>query len=289
MRRWAGSVGRSFTFDFGGPLAGGLELRWPTPPATTRPPPCPNRSSPKCRQADGSMTFHGHARRSAHCRSNGRTCPATGCASAGSSIAAASRAGPFDDARCALRPDGAAARAATATTGSRRRRAACSAVCYSPAASCAPPSGCSLGLPPQADRFALRRRRRSRSWPPASPVTAPAAPALDDLARQLDAGPYGHGLGRAARRRGRRGLEVDAERIRPLALARRWGVPERHAIEACLRGHPPRHARAALGPAVPALPRRQGHEPPRSTSCRPGRIAAPATSTMAATSRATSS
>ena len=30
------------------------------------------------------------------------------------------------------------------------------------------------------------------------------------------------------------GLEVDAERIRPLPLARRWGVPERHVIEACL-------------------------------------------------------
>ena len=30
------------------------------------------------------------------------------------------------------------------------------------------------------------------------------------------------------------GLEVDVERLRPLQLARRWGVPERHVVEACL-------------------------------------------------------
>ena len=54
------------------------------------------------------------------------------------------------------------------------------------------------------------------------------------MAQKLAAGPYGHGLAERLAEVIAEGLEVDVERIRPLPLARRWGVPERHVIEACL-------------------------------------------------------
>ena len=88
-------------------------------------------------------------------------------------------------------------------------------------------------LAAQADRFA----QGDRAVPfvaAAISVTGPAHKRLETIARQLDASPYGHGLAERLVAEVAEGLEVDVERIRPLALARRWGVPERHAIEACL-------------------------------------------------------
>ena len=90
-----------------------------------------------------------------------------------------------------------------------------------------------LGLAQQADRFA-RGERAVPFVPPTVPVTGAARARLEALAQKLDAGPYGHGLAERLVAVIADGLEVDAERIRPLPLARRWGVPERHVIEACL-------------------------------------------------------
>lgn len=88
-------------------------------------------------------------------------------------------------------------------------------------------------LAAQADRFALGARSTPFRAPPAA-LPAGAGARLDALARQLDAGPYGHGLAGRLAAEIREGAEVDNERLRPLALARRWGVPGLHAIEACL-------------------------------------------------------
>ena len=89
------------------------------------------------------------------------------------------------------------------------------------------------GLAAQADRFALG----TQAVPfvaASSSITAPARQRLTTLAGQLAAGPYGHGLAERIAAEVADGLAPDVERIRPLALARRWAVPERHAIEACL-------------------------------------------------------
>jgi class 3 adenylate cyclase len=88
-------------------------------------------------------------------------------------------------------------------------------------------------LAAQANRFALGEQAVPFT-PSATPVTAASRQRLDAIARQLDGGPYGHGLAQRLATEVAEALEVDVERIRPLALARRWGVPERHAIEACL-------------------------------------------------------
>jgi class 3 adenylate cyclase len=89
------------------------------------------------------------------------------------------------------------------------------------------------GLAEQADRFA--RGERAVPFVPATvPVTGAARARLETLAQKLEAGPYGHGLGERLVALVAEGLEVDVERIRPIPLARRWGVPERHVIEACL-------------------------------------------------------
>ena len=89
------------------------------------------------------------------------------------------------------------------------------------------------GLAEQADRFALGQRAVP-FVPPAVAVTGEARARLDGLAQKLGAGPYGHGLAQRLADLIAEGLEVDVERIRPLPLARRWNVPERHVIEACL-------------------------------------------------------
>lgn len=89
-------------------------------------------------------------------------------------------------------------------------------------------------LAAQADRFAT-----GASQVPflagSSPVTGAARTRLDTLAHELDASAYGHDLGRLLASEVGDALEPDAERIRPLGLARRWGVAERHVVEACLQ------------------------------------------------------
>ncbi len=67
-------------------------------------------------------------------------------------------------------------------------------------------------------------------------------PALDDDAKQrleravelIEKSQHGHGLASPLATLATTGQEVDVVKIRPLALARRWSVPERHAIELCL-------------------------------------------------------
>jgi class 3 adenylate cyclase len=88
-------------------------------------------------------------------------------------------------------------------------------------------------LAEQADRFA-RGEQPVPFVPVSAPVTGEARARLDALARKLEASAYGHGLAGRLADEIAEGLDVDVERIRPLALARRWGVPERHVIEACL-------------------------------------------------------
>lgn len=69
-----------------------------------------------------------------------------------------------------------------------------------------------------------------------------APPKLSDDVRQrieravesIEATPHGHGLASALARYATTSQEVDAVKIRPLALARRWAEEPRHVIEACL-------------------------------------------------------
>lgn len=88
-------------------------------------------------------------------------------------------------------------------------------------------------LAARADRYA--RGERDRPFDPPPPALPEGArQRLDRLAALLAASPYAHGL--AARLAGHvaEAGEIDVRRIRPLALARLWAAPERHAIECCL-------------------------------------------------------
>ncbi|MEK0081850.1 adenylate/guanylate cyclase domain-containing protein [Benzoatithermus flavus] len=88
-------------------------------------------------------------------------------------------------------------------------------------------------LAAEADRFALGGRPVAFTPPP--PALRPAArERLTRLAQELDRSAYGHELGELLARYLIEAGEIDAQRIRPLELARRWVIPERHVIEACL-------------------------------------------------------
>lgn len=71
----------------------------------------------------------------------------------------------------------------------------------------------------------------------------PARPPLDDSRRQrlerlveaIEASGNGHGLAARLAELVRAGQDLDVERIRPIALARRWGVAERPTVELCLQ------------------------------------------------------
>ncbi len=89
-------------------------------------------------------------------------------------------------------------------------------------------------LAADADRFALGETP--------SPFTYAAPPASDEtkakvqrLVAEIEATPNGHGLARRLADHVLEAQEVDLWHIRPLALARSWQVPERHAIELCLQ------------------------------------------------------
>jgi class 3 adenylate cyclase len=90
-----------------------------------------------------------------------------------------------------------------------------------------------MRLAAQADRFVRGEQAVPFATAP-KPLKAEARQRLDRLARELEESAYGHGLAQRLAREIAEGLEVDVERLRPLALARLWGVPERHAVEACL-------------------------------------------------------
>ena len=216
---------------------------------------------------------------------NGRTCPATGCASAGSSIAAASPRGPLAtlDARLDLKaratgcqgvyrlaatPRGLVGRASLAggflSTGRAHVRT----------------------LAAQADRFACgargcrsrhRRRRRRRRASPAGR----SREQLDDApTATVSADPL-------PRRWPRRWSRCRADpaagagaAVGGAGAAGGRGVPAGRPARACSTCAGICCARAAAAPRPP---------PPRWIGFRPGRTAAPATSTMGGTSRAMSS
>ena len=101
------------------------------------------------------------------------------------------------------------------------------------AAFCGAASAMFARLAAQADRFALGAQARP-FLATAAPLTAAARQRLERAGPAARREPVRPRSRRAAGGGLREALEVDAERIRPLVLARRWGVPERHAIEACL-------------------------------------------------------
>jgi len=55
-----------------------------------------------------------------------------------------------------------------------------------------------------------------------------------DMVARIEATPHGHGLAARLSEHVLTRQEVDVWTIRPLQLARSWGVPQRHAIELCL-------------------------------------------------------
>ncbi|WP_374381136.1 adenylate/guanylate cyclase domain-containing protein [Dongia sp.] len=86
----------------------------------------------------------------------------------------------------------------------------------------------------EADRFAAGETPAIFTY--ASPV--PDAETVAKVARlvaEIEATPNGHGLAQRLADRILTAQEVDLWHVRPLALARDWGVPERHAIELCLQ------------------------------------------------------
>ncbi len=86
----------------------------------------------------------------------------------------------------------------------------------------------------EANEFAKGRADHPfRVPPPALPEGARERAA--HLAREIESTPNGHGLARRLADYVLGATEVDLWTIRPVALARRWGVPERHAIELCLQ------------------------------------------------------
>jgi class 3 adenylate cyclase len=88
-------------------------------------------------------------------------------------------------------------------------------------------------LAAEADRFA-RGAQAVPFTPAVPPLASDAAERLARIERRLAASTYGHGLAERLAALVAEAAEVDVGRIRPLALARRWEVPERHATEACL-------------------------------------------------------
>lgn len=92
-----------------------------------------------------------------------------------------------------------------------------------------------------ARRVAEAERFATGAAPVAFTVAPPRLPPealarLAQLGPALAASPYVHGLGERLAAHVATAAETDVVRMRPLALARGWGVPALHAIEACLEG-----------------------------------------------------
>lgn len=90
-----------------------------------------------------------------------------------------------------------------------------------------------LRLAAEADRFACGQRDRPFAVP--APSLSPEARArLATLTAELARSPFSHGLAERLAGLVAEAGEVEAARLRPLALARRWQVPPRLAVEAFL-------------------------------------------------------
>jgi class 3 adenylate cyclase len=79
------------------------------------------------------------------------------------------------------------------------------------------------------------RGRRDTEFDFKSPRLTPGArDRTADMVARIEATPHGHGLAARLSEHVLTRQEVDVWTIRPLQLARSWGVPQRHAIELCL-------------------------------------------------------
>jgi len=85
-----------------------------------------------------------------------------------------------------------------------------------------------------AEACALGRRERPFDYPPPK-LPAGARERIAGLVRRIEASGHGHGLASRLAQEVEQGQEVDLVRLRPLALARKWGVAPRQAIELCLQ------------------------------------------------------
>jgi class 3 adenylate cyclase len=89
-------------------------------------------------------------------------------------------------------------------------------------------------LAQEADAFAAGQRETPFSYQAPKPGANAAALAARAVAA-IEATPHGHGLARRLADHLLSAQEVDLWHVRPLALARAWQVPARHAIELCLQ------------------------------------------------------
>ncbi|GHD53300.1 hypothetical protein GCM10017083_29810 [Thalassobaculum fulvum] len=81
----------------------------------------------------------------------------------------------------------------------------------------------------------LAGRRPVAYAPPRPPLDAARRRRLERLVETVEASGNGHGLADRLAALIADGQDLDVEKIRPRALARRWGVPEREAVELCLQ------------------------------------------------------
>ncbi|MCC7049526.1 MAG: adenylate/guanylate cyclase domain-containing protein [Alphaproteobacteria bacterium] len=86
----------------------------------------------------------------------------------------------------------------------------------------------------EANAFAKGRIDHPFQVPP-PPLPEGARERAARIAAEIEATPNGHGLAKRLADYVLEATEVDLWTVRPLALARRWKVPERHAIELCLQ------------------------------------------------------
>jgi class 3 adenylate cyclase len=78
--------------------------------------------------------------------------------------------------------------------------------------------------------------QRDQPFPFSAPaISDEAKRRVDRMVAEIEASPNGHGLARQLADYVLGAQEVDLWRVRPLALARAWGCPPRHAIEVCLQ------------------------------------------------------
>lgn len=78
--------------------------------------------------------------------------------------------------------------------------------------------------------------RREQPFPFSAPaISDEAKRRVDTMVAEIEASPNGHGLARKLADHILSAQEVDLWRVRPLALAREWDCPPRHAIEVCLQ------------------------------------------------------
>lgn len=89
------------------------------------------------------------------------------------------------------------------------------------------------GLADDAEQYALKQRPTPFSYTP-PPLEPAARKRLADAVERLKNGPFSHGLADRLGDHVSASQEIDLWSIRPVALARKWGVPARRAIELCL-------------------------------------------------------